>query len=523
MHSDNAPDPLLPELPPFSEENFAAGYRKIRKKLHRYDSVPLIIEVARYINSGADVTDALRRLPWLGMLLIKWVLVDSEFNKPGRRRPEPALAGHLVQEMNRLAIKTRMPDDYDHFLLFMRAMAQQQFAYQRSFSPASFHRQTLLFGGLAPEHPLRRRFAESTGLELPEFIELGVALLMRVITKPREPVVPHWFATVKIPDAEAKARLLLAAVGAAPRELRARLLAAGGERRSAREYYEFTALAEKPFLELQGRYWAWYPALVHRRMEHFVHDQLRALGAQEFMQSFGSLFERHVGTLIARTSLPTTTEPELIRLRTDHGSPVDFVITEGDAHILVEAKGIVDSNAVMTTHRSEIVRNGLEKTALKAVGQGVSVATWLRTATGLPAKLAPRPRTYLLVVTYKELYLGSGPTFRDMAAKADLDELYRAAGERPALPLENVRFMSVEDFDLLCRAVATSRISFAQALDQARATDVDPLSRKFEFRQHLRAWPFYEKLRKELEASFMRLLEDYAAKYGAHHQAGGSP
>ena len=79
----------------------------------------------------------------------------------------------------------------------------------------------------------------------------------------------------------------------------------------------------------------------------------------------------------------------------------------------------------------------------------------------------------------------------------------------------NVQFMSVEDFDLLCHAVAASRIGFAEALDQAKATDIDPSSRKFEFRQHMRGWPFYDELRKELEASFMRLLNEYAAKYNA--------
>ena len=75
--------------------------------------------------------------------------------------------------------------------------------------------------------------------------------------------------------------------------------------------------------------------------------------------------------------------------------------------------------------------------------------------------------------------------------------------------------MSVEDFDLLCHAVAAARIGFAEALAQARATDTDPRSRKFEFRQHMRGWPFYEQIRKDSEASFIRLLHGYAAKYGA--------
>ncbi|MFA0628834.1 hypothetical protein AB4589_13575, partial [Vibrio sp. 10N.222.49.A3] len=92
---------------------------------------------------------------------------------------------------------------------------------------------------------------------------------------------------------------------------------------------------------------------------------------------------------------------------------------------------------------------------------------------------------YLLVVTYKELYLGNGADFYHAVAKEAIDEITQNLDATAVIPLENMYFITLEEFDLLCTVINSTDFSMEQVLEHAKANDREPESMKFDFTQHI--------------------------------------
>jgi hypothetical protein len=163
---------------------------------------------------------------------------------------------------------------------------------------------------------------------------------------------------------------------------------------------------------------------------------------------------------------------------------IDYIIEEPDCNIFIDAKATEASYITKVSDNPVVIANRCKDSAIKAIQQAYSYNNFLLHSDSGP--VAFKRSNYLLVVTYKELYLGNGKVFYDTIAKGAIDKIRDSIAKKAAhMPLENIYFMNVGAFDYLCAVVKNNTFSFEQILKHAIQNDTHSDTRKFEFMQHL--------------------------------------
>ena len=100
-----------------------------------------------------------------------------------------------------------------------------------------------------------------------------------------------------------------------------------------------------------------------------------------------------------------------------------------------------------TTHSTEILRNKTKHSILKAIKQAHDVIKKL--ADNSSNVIPSSQNNYLLVITFKDLYLGNGTDYYEVIAKDKIEEIYDKYKNYPFIPPENMYFITIEDLDIL--------------------------------------------------------------------------
>lgn len=483
---------------PYAETPYYEGFKSIRNKLRKYDTIGLIQRCVEYLHAPPkDSLDYLQRQPWMVLLLVKWALLDEAAFTRGRPVPTQRQLHPLLQSMLDLGAKVRMPTEYDHYSLFFRAMGYQQFIYQRSTSMFTLARQLLYFGNLPDTHYIRATFLAVDGIEIRRFLELSEVLLMRFMDHRTTTVNVHWFSNLSQEYPPHEVEKFLGCLSKPTEEVRQRILERdrntidkGGKPRSSAEYYEQTPFVDYPLIRNGKDFVCIERHVLFRCIERYVYNRLRSLNAVLFMSHFGPIFERYVQQAIGNTGLPYIAEKEIEAAlkRKSNQSLIDFLIVDNDANIFVDAKAVEMAYQGKATHDSGELVRWLGTSALKAIRQAHAVMQALPESRAGDEVMQRRPHNYLIVVTYSELYVGNGRVLSEAVGIATTDALLAKFPHDVRIPLENMHFMTIREFEHLTAAVEAKRIRFTEALEMAKVADTDPSTRKFEFQQHLNEW-----------------------------------
>ena len=181
----------------FKEDGYYSAYKIIRNRFRKYNPKELIHHCLLFINKPeSNNVDKLRKHPWLVLLLIKWILLDGDLSRRGRKKIDNAKFIELLNMVFDIATKTRLPNQFDHHILFYRVTAYQQFIYQLKFSISRLSRQAIFFADLPDSHLIQRTFKELTGLTITSFLELSLITLIHFITKNNLSLPVSWYDSV---------------------------------------------------------------------------------------------------------------------------------------------------------------------------------------------------------------------------------------------------------------------------------------------------------------------------------------
>lgn len=436
----------------------------------------------------------LNRHPWLVLLLQKWVLLDERAFKHGRPAPSESQTIELLQLMQDLGSKgvARMPSQYEHFRLFFRAIAYQQFIYQRHIKLTAIARQKLYFGSVPDQHYIRSTFLKLTKIDVSRFLDLAQALLMRFNDETETHVTVEWFSSLQAEYASEEISAFLNSLSKSLTEVRAALLRQDAENirkgraaRSPAEYWEQTPLINYPLLKIGRAYLCWDRHVLFRCIEQFVYNLLRSHNAKLFMAHFGPLFERYVEQAITHMDLSFISESDIKNTFGEESDAIDFIIVDDDANIFVDAKGAEMSYQGKSTHESGELAKWLQTSALKAIKQAHNVLAKLPAPSDATGAMRRRNKNYLITVTYSELYIGNGRTLAEAVGHEAIDHLMTAVPKNAGIPLENMFFMTIQEFELLAQAVSSQQITLTKLLDHAIVDDTVSTTQKFTFEQHL--------------------------------------
>jgi hypothetical protein len=485
----------------FSEAPYYDGYKAIRNQLRAYDPIRLIGMCLQYLHQPiAKPIDYLERQPWCVLLLIKWILVDDKFADRNRPAPTHAQTIKLLQQVVNLAGKVRMPSEHDYITLFIRAMVFQQILYQRRSSITQTGRQMLYFGELDEDHYIPRTFREVTGISLNRYLELSLAFHTAFLDGDpvRHRIGNRWFGELQDADETGDIDRFLGLLSAPFAKIRTALLArdaktldAGRKPRAASEYAEQTPLIRTPLLPTGvGDYVVIDPCLLENCLDNFVYSTLRNFHVQDFMGPFGTIFEDYVRMAVEYSRLQYRTENELkLLLRAKQGrNLIDFLMADEDAHVFVDAKAAEMNYRGTVTHDAVELAKLLDTSLLKAVKQANSVIADLAQLNSADPVFKPRSRNYLIVVTYARMNIGNGLALADSVGTAAIEEVVADQPGGLRVPIENMYFLTIEEFEGLVAQVAVGTIGLVEALERAKALDSNPITRSFMFEQHLATW-----------------------------------
>ena len=481
-------DNNIPEIS-FSEDRYYSEYKRIRNKFRKYNSLSVLSKCIEYLHHPTkDKLEDLQKHPWFVMLLMKWVLIDERFDTQRKKQIDNKTTYDLIQSVFDLSIVARLPNDFDHHTLFMRGMAYQQFMYQEGFSFSNFARQQLLFSDLPSNNYIQRTFTGLIGLNTGRFLELCLALLTRFISTNEREISHKWFSTLEHEYSYDEVSKCLNALSLPVLSIRKKLRGNDSGKRMSEEFYEQSPFVRFPLIRNGNDCICIDYNILFRCLEHFVYDLLREADAQGFMLKYGKLFEQYVGRIINHTGCFCISEKDIKKHSRIPSKVVDYIIVEENANIFIDAKAVEMAYKGKASHSAKIIRDKVKVSVLKAIEQALEVLNQIHTKNLDHDQLVPKEHNYLIVVTYKELYLGRGMSFYNNVSKDKIEQLYSNYNESGKIPPENMFFVTIQEFELLMEYVRSNKTKISECFERVKKDDADPHKSKFVFTQHLWEW-----------------------------------
>jgi len=424
--------------------------------------------------------------PHFLLLLIKWAFLYGRHYAAGYQPLTGRAFNRLMNMIHEFDATAREPNDYVDVLLFFKTLSHQQFYLQHGLYQMSWVRPMALFGSASLPEYIPRRFEALTGVELDLFLDLASMLVALCVKGDGlAPVSPACFSAVKRAPTGAVDRFLRT-VSLRFDEVKAFVERIEGKPQSwDYELHKESPFVRKPLLELNGLYYPFSRNLLAYSAEHFVYDLLKADSPNEFANVFGDVFESYVRTGLGVTGLNFVPESELRDCLLPGSKVVDFLTVDAGANVLIDAKGVEMHHLGRVTHLGDVLESKVKSSVTSAIVQANETLDGLAASNGRNClQLASGP-SYLLVVTYKPLYIGNGNDFVRMIGPERAESLKSKVGDTPRIPWSHMYFLDVDAFDTLVGCLEQGQ-SLGGILQDAVKADSQTATQKWVFALHLR-------------------------------------
>ncbi len=452
---------MAARVAPLPKRGIEEVHKSIVNRLRRYSATSIAdLALQMLWNPPTGEAEELRSAPWLTLLLVKWAMQDNLVSL----RVGPSIPSAEFDRLRQELWELQGPShgEKPNVWLMLRYLVHVQVEFQRRESWC-FLRWPALYARLDPGSTNRQQFRQVMGLEPDAFLDLAYALYAAVLAR-KMPLGPDYLSTFRPMHGAAVDRMYDLFVRDLP-SLRQDLQAEDAQRiRGKQELFEFPYLRRFPFLRLRdGRLHCWHSLVFARGLEDAVHLRLASLG-KDYVDEFSRVYERYVTELAAGCGLPVLDEAAYKAQVGGHARAVEAIFEGEDCNILVEAKmSLFHDDVLLQDNETAIYQK--TKRVRDAIKQGWKVGELIRdAASGFGARFQ-KSQDFLLVVTSRELNLGSGERLQRLYAPGVFD--YPEAGVQQRLPLSNVFILSVEDFERTMGCVAAGEINLSAVLKDA--------------------------------------------------------
>ena len=465
-------------LDPVKKKVAYSRFKNIRNRIRKLDGGELLERLLRLLHhpDAAKIERIQNYEIWHLLLLVKWtILYGSPSDKYGIRQATPYEVDQLMNKLKDLSSYLREFESLGDVYLFMRNMAFQQIWIQRNdFISFDIARQYLLFGKLDRNHTFQKSFREVTDVSIRDFLELSWGLFTIVLADKQRTVMESYFSAIEDEYDPNTVSNFLRALSHTVLDARAWL-----QRRDADvpkayrgieyEYFEPTPFTRYPLIRQYEEYHIISPDLMLECLSEFVYDVLRDDDAETFMNKFGAMFEELVERSLRLVDADVLTERDIKKHFTDSASQqfVDFAIVTDECNVFIETKAVAMRPDGMVTDRPGTVRARSKSSVLKGIEQAYALANALQDFEDVRGLRMGDRSNYLIIVTFKDLYVGNGRLFRDFIATDEVDQIISKYGGEVLIPLSNVFIVAIDDFDILMGSVYRGSKSLSSYLESA--------------------------------------------------------
>ena len=464
-----------------------SAFKPLRNKLRQFTTESLIELCTVTLHDLKSFPADKVRLypPWFVLALLKWAILYSDPTHPRSRNATNQDFIQLIRMVHEVFDAAPVPRGPGALLILLKNMALQQLWLQDRLAASDFGRQIVLFDELPRIPTIKNQFLTVTGLDMATFMELTSVLSSRFLVDNSTYIDVAYFQPLGYPKETIKSFLSMFSLDT--KDIKHFL-----EREESRiksfenRLYEQTPLKKWPLLMLDGgnRFVCYSPGLLFFALSTFVYDKLKEHFPESFSQEFGKVFESYISKGLRYAGIEFLDETAL-KQKYPNSFVVDFQITCDDAVVLIESKAIELSPHARVSGDPTVLSNNLNDSVTKAIEQGFVMATQLLNAQRLNAQDLTRKDIFLLVVTYKDLFIGNGNDF--LSSTPAKEEIERFIIERHldphALDFDHIFFLSSHEFERLIYVAKQEELDLSVIVK--RVLEANVAEKKLQFGQHL--------------------------------------
>lgn len=471
---------------PVPEGRANEAFKTVRNRLRKYPATAIVRQCVDVLNTSDRTNDKMmsRYPPWLMLLLLKWTLLYGDFDSSQLRQLSRTEFEKLIDRLHDYGGQARIPQDAFMWFLVFHNYAFQQLWFQRRHDYDRLSRQYVMFADV--DDTLNDEFLRVTGLRIDHFLELALALLVPIYNQTSSTIQRTFFRLLETTYPPGTVDSFLKSISLDIRGARRYLRDLQSRITPSRfyEYYEEPPLKRFPLLKNGAAFQPYSRHLLYHSLQTFVYDVLRAAASDIFMKHFGRLFQSYVHNALDHAKWNYQTEEALKKRFGTTEKVVDFLIQHQNTRVFVEAKSGEIADLGKVSHDPLIVRNKIKDSLLKAVEQGYSTAQAMHDIDTVRDSQASPNNNYLLVVSFKDFYLGNGRDVYDFIAKDVFDGIIDRYGKE-WIPIDHIYFLSIDEFDIMAEAFREKPHELVNCLTKAVEADKDSSTKKYVFEQHL--------------------------------------
>ncbi|MGN2670339.1 hypothetical protein [Aliivibrio fischeri] len=456
--------------------------KKVKGLMRGHDAVEVLEALYKYMNAEAsNDVERLRRHPWLIMLIVKWNLLENRVHPESAKKLTNKTFNRILDSAFDAGKFVKMPTAGSYYRNLLRNIAFQQFIYQKQLSSTTVASNHLLLSELPKNHRINTRFKTLTGLEINDFNKCSLAIYAIFLKKPSLKIDDLKIIYDKLGKENLEKTLAVLSIDL--HKVKGQVKDNDYSNGTYSEWYEQTPFLRFPLVKYDNTYTCLNIYVLLRCIEGYVYDLLKHDDPQSFMDAFGKIFEAYLSKGLAYSKCSYIDEAAIKSQLPEGVSVVDFVASDDSVNIFIDAKAVELPYLGKVSDNPKVILGKVRTSALKAIKQANVFNNYVLNNDLEHLKF--EENNYLIVVTYKELYLGNGVDFYESCAKKEIDEIMQGIDPKAKIPLENIYFITLEEFDLMCSVVKQTEFTIEDVLIHAKKNDSKSHSMKFDFMQHI--------------------------------------
>ncbi len=407
---------------------------------------------------------------WNILVLIKWILLYAD-NSESRLVASFISIDGILKDINEFEKDTSLLNfkSQTEVKRSLRILAYQQFWLQDYVSNKEFSRQIQLYKLLKHKHDIDEEFKNLTSLSILEFLDIAYSIFLYFNLNISNKDIPYdgflhsdYFEWAFSKLGKDKVKTFIRHLSVIEKSHVVEL-----QKMAKEEYqlYETNFFTTKPFFVINEKIKTPYKAVFNQTCKYYIYDFLKKRSAR-FPEELGARLEKYIELGLKEIGLSFLKESQLKKTYSRDFKLADFVVSE---NVIIECKAIELSPQAAVIRNSELLSITLKGSIIKSYCQLLSTANALNT----------KMVFYGLVVTYKEMYIGSGIDAWEEFLKEDI-EAYVLTTNIPLalLPPENLYFIDLETWDLLIQSMKVHKCSIIDIIEKGKELNGDVQTKK---------------------------------------------
>jgi hypothetical protein len=468
--------------------SFSSKANVIRKKLRKFTKHSIVNEeIKRLSKPVTESYHEAQKMPWLSFLLMEWLYQVEEF--PHAVDATRKDVYDILNSMYKLQDSASNFKDGVSLNLALRRMLLGQLWCQlnplyHQFTIIRLYSLTII-KGKTPY--FEKSFKKFTGIELFDFFQFALWLSFASVQQKGiikfEQLIKDFYPKYSV-EYIAK---IITLISGGPSKMTQVMGSIASANISSERYFAQPKLLDVPFFRFENRLGSLHNSVSCKGLAEFVLNTFKVKEHEKFRKHFSRHFEEYVGIILDESGYSYRNEKELKKIykaNKKNGKVIDFLLEKHGSTVFVDAKAIEPPEKVMVTDDAEVIRQRLKNSFTKGIEQSFECANILVECEEI--SLAEYQNRFVIVVTHQDFYLSNGLSIQKHIAKDFFQELAETYGDH--IPIENVHFFAVEDFEGIMFMCKEHGIELSEFLRYCTAQDSEARTKKFDIRQYLQSF-----------------------------------